>query len=52
MALRESDLGPGGRTGTFVAIDNSLLLALEFLLPFLHSGLKDLMQVKQKLADN
>ena len=29
-----------------MAIDNSLLLALEFLLPFLHSGLKDLMQVK------
>ena len=29
-----------------MAIDNSPLLALEFLLPFLHSGLKGLMQVK------
>lgn len=34
-----------------MAIDNSLL-ALEFLLPFLHSGLKGLMQVKSKSADN
>lgn len=52
MALRASDLGPGEGTGTFVAIDNSLLLALEFLLPFTFWPQRDLMQVKPELADN